>query len=848
MGERLASKNEPRALHATARATAPLRTLPGQPTPLIGREQDLAALQSLLWRSEVRLITLTGAGGIGKTRLALAVAEAAGQLFTDGVRFIDLSAVREPELVPAMIARTLEIAADPQQTLVAAIQAWLNDRDLLLVLDNCEQVSAAGTQFARWLRACPRLVLLATSRLPLQLSWEHEYPVAPLRLPAQDQRHTPDELGAIPAVALFVARAQSIRPGFVLDADNAASIAALCQRLDGLPLAIELAAHLMRLFSPRAVLERLEARHPLPSAIVRDLPERQQSLHATVEWSYELLSPTIQTFFRSLGAIPGSFTLELAGAVGAALDPALDAETLEGCLRQLHLHNLLGWEQDAAGGRRFAMLNTIRSYAAAQLAAHGEAAAAQGALDAWALALAERAGANLIGPNQAQWLERLDLESPTLQQALRGAIERGDTALALRMVAALWWSWYVRGLCAEGRAALEATLALPGEEATPARARALIGVGALAYLQGDIAAAVVAGTAGLALGRQLENQTTIALGLNLLGNAALWKGDHTLARMYYETQITSQRRLAEAGPLPVPAQFGLALSLNNLGVVCQEAGQDARAADLHVESLALMRKLGDRQGIAHTLLRLGEVRLRLGKQGEAAALAGESLQLFRTLGDQWGTARALLVLGRVNLRHDEAAALAALREGLAMFHQAGIRLGVIECCEALAEVGALRRQFVQATRLLAAATAQREAIDAVRTTQGQADHERLYEHLHRALGERDFMVAWVAGGLLTLEQAIAAGLTAPDVVPDHLLTAPSESALAPRLTRRERQVVALLARGMTNRQIAEQLFNSERTIETHVQKIAGKLGLSRRTQIATWANANGLRDDAMAAG
>ena len=831
----------PTLVRVEASPPPPQLAFPNQPTALIGRDGDLAALQALLWRSEVRLVTLTGPGGVGKTRLALAVAERSGHLFAAGVGFVDLSAVHDSGLVPATIARALGIHADPQQPLTAVIQAWLRDQDLLLILDNCEQVADAAPQFARWLTASPGLVILATSRVPLQLRWEHEHPLTPLRLPEPDRVQPPDDLAAIPAVALFVDRARSVRPDFALTAENAATIGALCQRLDGLPLAIELAAQLLRLLSPRALLDRVEAPHPTALPTLHDLPERQKSLHATVEWSTRLLSAAGRAVFRRVSVIPGSFTAELAEALAAALEPGPERDTVQLGLLELVRHSLLRQEWDDAGQARFSMLNTIQDCALAQLVASGEAAAAHRALAAWALALAERAAPHLIGPEQRRWLDTLDLEAHTIQRALRRAIEGGDTATALRLVAALWWSWYVRGLCAEGRAALEAALALPGEDAPLARAQALIGSGALAYLQGDVAAAAAAGTAGLALGRTLGDTTTIALGLNLLGNAALWRGDLDLAATHYEAQIGSQRELAARGPLAPPAQFGLALSLTNLGVVRQAAGDDHRAIALHEESLALMRALGDRQGMAHTLLRLSEIRTRLGQHTAAATLVGEALALFRALGDRWGTARALLGQGRILIAQNQTAtALPLLREGLTVFHQAGIKLGVAECCEALAQVDASQGRGAQAVRLLAAATGLRATIGAARSSHERAAHDAACARLRRMLGQADFDAAWTAGQALTGEQTIAAALTAEESVPHASGRAQASGTSAIRLTRREGQVIALLGRGLTNRQIAEQLFNSERTIETHAQKIASKLGFSRRTQIAAWANANGL--------
>ncbi|HET8631226.1 MAG TPA: helix-turn-helix domain-containing protein, partial [Thermomicrobiales bacterium] len=505
------------AMASPSCADATPRTNPPFPmTSFVGRERELEALRPLLFTA--RLLTLTGPGGVGKTRLAVRLAARVADDFLDGVAFVSLAELRDADLVLPTTARAFGVLPDRREP-GEALAELLHSRRLLLVLDNCEQVAAAAPALGALLAACPRLTILATSRAPLRLAAEQEFPVPPLAVPPDDAP-TPQALVAVEAAALFVARARAVRPDFAVTAENAAAVAALCRRLDGLPLALELAAVRTRILSPAALLDRLKTRLDLLAFGPADAPARQRTLRATLGWSHDLLRPDERALFRLLGVFVGGFTAAAAEAVGAT--PGDDGAGVLDRLSALVAHGLV--HRDDADGEdgRFGMLETIREYARGHLEASGEGAAAARAHARHFLALAERAHAERAGPRMAAWLDRLDRDHDNLRAALAWCEAAGEAELGLRLAAALFRFWSTRGPLAEGRAWLDRLLAAApaagaSGPATAVRATALLAAGVLAYNQGDLPAARALADASLALRRPLGDAGAIAEALNFAG-------------------------------------------------------------------------------------------------------------------------------------------------------------------------------------------------------------------------------------------------------------------------------------------------------------------------------------------
>jgi non-specific serine/threonine protein kinase len=791
-------------LHPGRSTSTLLGRLPAQPTPLIGRESDIAAIRREILDGDGRLLTLSGPPGVGKTRLAIEAAAGLEHAFEHGVFFADLSPVRETRLVASAMTRALGIWETGRGSARATLETFLHDRELLLVLDNFEQVVDAAPYLADLLAECPRLALLVTSRAALRVRWEQELVVAPLELPDRARSATVPQLLTNPAVALFVDRAETTCPGFALSDQSAQAVAEICIRLDGLPLAIELAATQVKLLLPSEILAQLSdastmgAPRRLALGVLtggaRDLPVRQRTLRDSMKWSYELLSPPQQEAFRRLAIFPGSFSLGAAAAVVG--EEHHDPHT---ALSDLIDNSLVRREPATDGALRFRILQTLREYGLEQLEACGEGETTRRRLAAYFVAFAQQALDGLWGPDQAVWLERMEADLDSVRAVLEwSAAPFGDLEAGLIVAGDTCRFWDMRGYFAEGRARLGSLLARadasPGprssDHVTRAEVFVRLAAGFLAFAQGDF-------------------QTSTA-------------------------HIDRALPMAEK----IGFTFGVTTSLVGLASMAQIRGDLPAATELLDRSLANARKTGDGPSLYHTLYWQGEVARSAGEYDRAVSLIEESLVLTRRYGNPWLVATALFSLGHVALvRGDPAHAAALFGESLTMRHPLRDQLGIALSVEALAWVAAANHQAERAARLFGAADGLRERIGASVEVGWMSHHQQFLERTGRMLDEATFAARWSDGQAMAPDQAIALALATDVSASPSAVTADPTRATRPPggLTEREVEVAALIARGLTNRQIAGELVVARGTVANHVAHILDKLGFHTRAQIAGWA-------------
>jgi predicted ATPase/DNA-binding CsgD family transcriptional regulator len=849
--------------------------LPRPVTALLGREYERAQVLALLHRPEVRLLTLTGPGGVGKTRLALEAARDLVPDFADGVCFVPLAAISQPDFVLPAIVQALGLRETGARAPLEELQAALGSHSLLLLLDNFEQVLAAAPPLADLLAACPQLKLLVTSRAPLRLSGEHELAVFPLALP--DLAHLPvrEALVQSAACALFVERAQAMKLDFQVTEANARSIAEVCIRLDGLPLAIELAAARSRLLSPQALLSRLSHRLEVLTGGGRDAPARQQTLRSTIAWSYQLLAPEEQRLFRWLCVFAGGCMLRAIEAIARHADLRA-SQVLDGVSALLE-NSLLQQAEQADGEPRLLLLETIRAYGLESLESCGELEAAQAAHAAYYLRLSEQAEPHLRGAEHARWVAQLGREQENLRAALRFLLEQAQAQAgleegeiqgerALRLCIALSWFWDVRGYGQEGLRAFSQALAERAGGGVALRARALHEAAELAYTYARHTPFERQAEQSLALYQELGDPVGIANSLSRLGSIARIRSQFALAHARLEEAAVRFQELGD--------RWKLGMCLTERARVATEQGQYEQARALLSESLLLYQALGEQQrlGWVHYL----QARLLFVSQQDQAlarALAERSLAQFQEQENPFDCSIPLGLLGLICLEDGELeAARALLEESLAVGKQVGVEtdtaylaVGLARLLARQGEVAAARRLYLESVALLlecevyqeqvaacleglaaleagqeaprqavwlwGAAHALRKVIGAPLYPVSHASHAHALAHARSQLGEQSFRTAWAEGRSMTPQQALAAQgqVQLPTPLSAGSMASPLKSTTFPAgLTAREVEVLRGLSQGWTDAQIAEHLVISLRTVNRHTTSLYSKLGVSSR--------------------
>ncbi len=842
---------------------------------MLGREQEIATLRTLLQQNDVRLVTLIGPGGVGKTRLGLAVAHELLEVFEGNVSFISLASISDPELVIGTIAQSLMLKETEDPSLLDLLKALIRDRPMLVVLDNFEQVVMAASKLSELLIACQHLKFLVTSRVALHVRDEHQFPVLPLALPSLNDHPTDEDLSQCAAVALFLARARLVKPDFQVTATNTRTIAEICVHLDGLPLAIELAAARMKLLSPQALLARLDHRLEVLTGGARDVPARQQTLRNTIAWSYDLLGATERQIFRRLAVFVGSWTLEAADAICADLDLSNNGTELLERVDVL-LDSSLLYRKDAGEEEpRFAMLEVIREFALEALAERGELNGAQEAHSAYYLSLVTTGLEQRDEVWQRLWIERIEKELDSLRAALQYTLEqmekKQDSTFALRLGGTLTPFWLRSGYWSEGLAFLERALMHSEGVEKPVLAKALLSAGKLAFQQGNYQRAEALARESRPLFEELKDPRGEASTLEILGMVTWNRGDPSNARSLLEEALILYRQVGD--------EEGILNSFFALAWLARAQRDYERAQALCEESLAfssdsgflrgmadakllkaqilfdtqadqtivrqqienvldLYRRASDKEGVAACFHLLGQIALLQGDTEQARSWFEHSVDQHKELGHMAGMAWAMSGIARVAFTQGNLVeAYSMYEENLSLAKALGDQELLVNCMEGFADVVSMQGKYEWAAQIWGAAEVLRDSIGQPHAPVEQVLYDSSIKALRRHLGEQAFVTAYEKGRSMSPDVALQEYMSIP--------SSPSTSS-APNtrkmpksnpdgLTPREVEVLRLVAQGLTNDQVANQLIISPRTVDTHLTSIYGKIGVSSRSAATRYA-------------